>query len=129
VFALKELPKASFLLAAARRFCILLVATATGTVFVSLGVGFLAGSNPDRSISVGFYVVGCLLLVCGFFVGNRGPARPKGEEGPPLIGPRFMRWATPEEREDTLNISAVFVTIGFILVVLGAVVDSRVQLF
>jgi hypothetical protein len=129
VFVLRERPKASFLLAAARRFSILLLGTAAATAVISLCVGFIAGLSPDRAVSAGFYIAGCLLLVCGFFVGNRGPARPRGEEGPPLIGPRFMRWATPDEREDTLNTSAIFVTMGLILVVLGALVDSRVSLF
>ncbi len=129
MLALKEVPKASFLLAAARRFFLLLLGTAAATAIVSLLVGFIVGSSADRAVSVGFYIAGCLLLACGFFVGNRGPARPRGEEGPPLIGPRFMRWATPAEREDTLNTSAVFVTIGLLLVLAGALVDSRVRLF
>ena len=38
-----------------------------------------------------------------------------------------MRWATPAEREETINSSAVFVTIGFVLLLLGVLVDSRVN--
>jgi hypothetical protein len=95
---------------------------------VSLVVGALFGSSPDRSVSIGFYLGGCFLLTAGFFVGNRGPARPK-REGHSFFGPRFMRWATPDEREETLNTSAIFVTVGILLVLIGVLVDNRVQLF
>jgi hypothetical protein len=113
---------------AARRFFVLLAGVAATTAAVSILIGLLAGSSLDRALSVGFYLVGCFLLVGGFFLGNRGPVRPKGEAGPSMLGPRFMRWATPAEREDTINSSAVFVTIGFVLLLLGVLVDSRVRL-
>lgn len=118
----------SALVAAARRFAILLAAIAAATAVLSLLLGLAAGAGVDRSISLGFYLVGCFLLVGGFFLGNRGPVRPKGEAGPSMFGPRFMRWATPDEREDTINTSAVFVAVGFVLLLLGALVDSRVRL-
>jgi hypothetical protein len=125
--ALRERPRLALLGAAARRFAVLLAGVAGGTVVVSVLIGLLVGSSVDRAVSVGFYLVGCFLLVGGFFLGNRGPVRPKGE-GPSLFGPRFMRWATPDEREDTINSSAVFVTLGFVLLLLGVLVDSRVRL-
>ena len=80
-----------------------------------------------RLISIGFYLVGSFLLVAGFFVGNRGPVRPKGQ-GPSLFGARFMRWATPLEREESLNESALYVVVGFLLIVLGVAADSRYSL-
>ena len=126
--ALKESTRLAQLGAAARRFGILLGGIAGVTAGVSALAGFLFGTSLDRAISVGFYLVGCFLLVGGFFIGNRGPARPKGESGPSMFGPRFMRWATPDEREETLNTSAVFVAIGFVLLLLGVLVDSRVRL-
>lgn len=125
--ALRERPRFAQLGAAARRFGTLLGGVVATTAVVAIMVGLLVGSSIDRAVSVGFYLVGCFLLVGGFFLGNRGPARPKGD-GPSLFGPRFMRWATPDEREDTLNTSAVFVTIGFVLLLLGVLVDSRVTL-
>ena len=125
--ALKESPRLAHLGAAARRFGVLLGSVAALTAVLSAAVGLLFGAGLDRAVSVGFYLVGCFLLVGGFFIGNRGPARPKGE-GPSLFGPRFMRWATPDEREETLNTSAVFVAIGFVLLLLGVLVDSRVRL-
>lgn len=107
------------------------------TAFFSLVAGFALGTAIDRALSVGFYIVGCFLLVSGFFMGNRGPARFKGDEteGGAVggmfgigIGGRRLRWATPEEREEALSISAVFVALGVALIVLGVVADSRVAL-
>jgi hypothetical protein len=82
------------------------------------------GTPFSRAVSVGFYLVGSFLMVCGFFVGNRGPVRPKGV-GPALFGARFIRWATPLEREETLNESALYVVVGFLLILLGVVADTR----
>jgi hypothetical protein len=118
----------SALVAAARRFAILLAAIAAATAVLSLLLGLAAGAGVDRSISLGFYLVGCFLLVSGFFIGNRGPARFKGEEHSGLLGPRRLRWASLEERTATLNESAVFVSIGFALLVVGMLVDDRARL-
>src|SRR5512133_3268848 len=48
------------------------------TVVLSLVIGLLIGAGAVRSIVIGFYLGGSFLLVAGFFVGNRGPARVKG---------------------------------------------------
>jgi len=114
--------------AAARRFGVLLGAIALGTTLVSYVLGLAAGSTVRRSISLGFYVVGSFLLVAGFFIGNRGPARTKGEENGGILGPRRLRWASPEERATTINESAVFISIGFVLVIIGLLVDDRSSL-
>ncbi|MGH3132119.1 MAG: hypothetical protein ACRDNX_15000 [Gaiellaceae bacterium] len=125
------------LLAALRRFGFLLALAAGITSSISLLVGLALGTPVSRALSVGFYIVGSFLLVAGFFVGNRGPARFKGDEteGGAIgglfgvgIGSRRLRWATPEEREEALSNSAVFVTLGFALIVLGVLADSRVRL-
>lgn len=112
---------------AARRFLILLGSIAGGTAIVSLVLGLALGSSVDRSVSVGLYLVGSFLLIAGFFIGNRGPARLKDETAAPL-GLRRVRWATREERVLALNDSAIFVSIGFALIVLGLLVDSRMRL-
>jgi hypothetical protein len=114
--------------AAARRFLVLLVGIAGATALLSLLGGLVGGSSPNRALAVGFYLVGCFLLIAGFFIGNRGPVRPKGT-GPMLFGSRIMRWATPLEREETLNESALFVALGFVLIVIGVAVDNRTGLF
>jgi hypothetical protein len=122
--------------AAARRFSLLLVGTAGVTSAVSLLVGVLLGSTASRSVSIGLYLVGCFLLVAGFFVGNRGPARIRGGEEPGPIGGMFgigvgrvrLRWATIEEREEAISNSAIFVALGLALILLGVLADTRVRL-
>jgi hypothetical protein len=116
------------LAAATRRFAILLGAIAAVTALVSLLLGLAVGSGVHLSVSVGFYLVGSFLLVAGFFIGNRGPARFKGEEHAGFFGPRKLRWASLEERTTTLNESAIFVAIGFALLVVGMLVDDRARL-
>jgi hypothetical protein len=114
---------------ALRRLATLVVGVAAVTVVVSLAIGLPAGASVSRSISVGLYLVGSFCLVSGFFVGNRGPVRLKNDIGVSLFGSRFVRWATPEEREETINTSAIYVTLGFILIVLGVIADTRNRLF
>jgi len=114
--------------AGVQRFVVLLVIAAAITASVSLLFGLLSGASPGRAVSIGFYLVGCFLLIGGFFVGNRGPARLKGDEdaGPFGLGSRRrLRWATAAEREDAINTSAIFVLLGFVLILLGVLADSR----
>ena len=101
----------------------LLAGIAAVTTVVSLFIGLALGSGVHRSVSVGFYVAGSFLLIAGFFIGNRGPARLKGEEHGGLLGPRRVRWATREERVLTLNESAILVSIGFVLIVIATFVE------
>jgi hypothetical protein len=113
---------------AARRFAVLLGSIAGVCLVVGLLGGVLFRASLDRAVSLAFYCVGCFLLIAGFFIGNRGPARLKGE-GTTLFGERFVRWASPSEREEALNDSAIFVSIGFALILIGAAVDDRHRLY
>jgi hypothetical protein len=119
------------MLAAIRRLVVLVVASSALTVVVSVALGLLAGAALDRAVSLGFYGLGCFLMVSGFFVGNRGPARVKSETAGssmlpiPGFGNRRLRWATPDEQNETINNSAVFIILGLILVLIGVVVDSH----
>jgi hypothetical protein len=116
--------------AAARRFVVLFVVVAGGTAAISLLIGLAAGSSASRALSLGFYLIGCFLLLSGFFVGNRGPARLKSDsDAIPFFGSRMLRWATPEEQEETIHMSAIFVVLGLTLIILGVVADSRYRLF
>ncbi len=117
------------LLAAARRFLTLLAGAVIGTVAISFLGGLALGAAANRSISVGLYLVGCFLLVSGFFLGNRGPLRIANEES--LVGlrrPRRIRTAGFTEQSESINTSAIMVVIGLVLVAIAAGVDSRVQL-
>ena len=119
------------MLAAIRRLVVLVVACSALTVVVSVPLGLLAGATLDRAVSLGFYGLGCFLMVSGFFVGNRGPARVKSETAGssmlpiPGFGNRRLRWATLDEQNETINNSAVFIVLGLILVLIGVVVDSH----
>jgi hypothetical protein len=114
--------------AAGRRFLGLFFLASAITLAASLAIGLPLGAGVSRTISVGFYCVGSFLLISGFFVGNRGPVRLKRDVGVPLLGSRYMRWATPEEREETINLSAIFVVLGFVLIVVGVLTDNRYNL-
>ena len=118
----------SLLAAAARRFAILLAATAGGTAAVSLLLGLAAGSDLERAVSLGLYLVGSFLLVAGFFIGNRGPARIRDGGDAGILGPRRVRWATVDERFQQINESAIFIAVGLGLILIGVVVDARLRL-
>jgi hypothetical protein len=122
---------------AVKRFVGLLALAALVVLVVAVPVGLLLGADVARSIAVGFYIIGSFLLVAGFFIGNRGPVRFRGDEtevtptaglfGIGLAG-RRLRWATLEENQDAMASSAVFVALGFALIVIGVLADSRVEL-
>jgi uncharacterized membrane protein HdeD (DUF308 family) len=114
--------------AAARRFGILLGAVVGGTGIVALLIGLALGSSLARSLSVGWYAVGSVLLISGFFVGNRGPARPQGEGWSVFSLRRWVRWATPDEQRESISLSAVLVVLGFLLIALGVLADTRYKL-
>lgn len=119
------------LLAAARRFFLLLVGSSAAVTVVSLLFGALAGASVDRSVAIGFYFAGSALLIVGFFAGNRGPTRLKqgGPEPVSLFRNRVVRWATLQEQEEAINVSAVVLSLGFVLVLVGVAVDGRHSLF
>jgi hypothetical protein len=116
------------LVEALRRFALLLAGVGATTVVLSLGLGAAAGYSLTRSIAIGLYIVGSLLLLFGFFVGNRGPFRPRGESFG-FFAPRSVRGSTVEERHEAINSSAVFVTLGLVLIVLGVASDPAHKLF
>ena len=96
------------MVAALRRLVLLVVGCSIATAAISALFGALIGASLDRSIALGFYGLGCFLMVSGFFVGNRGPARVKSEAAGwtmlPLPGPRRAATALGEpgraERDD-----------------------------
>jgi hypothetical protein len=119
------------MLAALRRLVVLVALCTAVTLVGSVMLGLLAGASLDRAISLGFYGLGCFLMVSGFFIGNRGPARVKSETAGstmlpiPGMGSRRLRWATLDEQHESINNSAVFILLGLILVLIGVVVDSH----
>jgi hypothetical protein len=114
----------SVLVAGLRRFFGVLGGAAAITGLLALVGGFLTGADVSRSLALGYYLAGSLLLIGGFFVGNRGPVRAKRNQPIPLLGTRFVRWATPDELDEAINTSAVYVSLGFALILLGILADS-----
>jgi hypothetical protein len=127
-----EPSRAALVWAAARRFVTLVFVVAGGTALVSLGLGLLFGASASRAVSLGFYGVGSVLLIMGFFVGNRGPGRVKGEPAGGLFGfarDRRIRWASGQEQAESINLSFVFVALGALLILFGVLADTRYSLF
>jgi hypothetical protein len=112
------------LVAGLRRFFTVFGIAALGTAVVSLIAALMLGSDVSRSVAVGFYLVGATLLIGGFFVGNRGPVRAKRDQPIPVFGTRFVRWATADELNETINTSAVYVSLGFALIIVGVLADT-----
>jgi hypothetical protein len=121
------------LTAAARRLVLLLGGISGVVLVLAVVFGLALGTPFSRAISLGFYVVGAFLLVTGFFMGNRGPTRLRGEpgeEGPWGLGrKRGIRLATPEGRADAVSTTGVLITLGIVLIVIGVIADSRYGLY
>jgi hypothetical protein len=114
----------SVLVAGLRRFFTVLGAAAAVIGSFSFLAGLMAGADLSRSLALGYYLAGSILLIGGFFVGNRGPVRAKRNQPIPLLGTRFVRWATPDELDEAINTSAVYVSLGFALILVGVLADS-----
>jgi hypothetical protein len=117
------------ILGAFRRFALLYGGIGAFTVVLSLAFGALAGAPISRSIAIGLYLVGSLILIFGFFVGNRGPFRHADGDAGCAIIPRGIRRATLQERTEAINVSALFVVLGLGLILLGVASDSSHRLF
>ncbi len=117
------------LLGAARRFALMYAGVGGITVVLSLAFGALSGASLTRSIAIGLYLVGAVILIFGFFVGNRGPWRHEHGEGGFSILPRGVRRATAQERKEAVSLSVLFVVLGFGLIILGVLSDSAHHLF
>ncbi len=119
-------------LAALRRLGGLFVLASALALLGAFVFGVASGADARRAISVAFYAMGAFLLISGFFVGNRGPVRLRGgEKGANefmFFGSRFVRWASPAEREENINLSAIFVVLGFVLILVGVLADNRYEL-
>jgi hypothetical protein len=112
-----------------RRFAFILAGLSGVTAAFGLLFSALSGGNVDRTVSIAFDLVGIFFLVAGFFVGNRGPVRLKGQASVPLFGERRMRWATLDERHEAISDSAIFIAVGIAMIVIGVTIDSRYRLF
>jgi hypothetical protein len=111
--------------AAARRFGLMFASAAGSTAVVGALFALVSGSSLGRGLSVAWYIAGSAVLLGGFFIGNRGPARPQGEGWSAFSMRRWVRWATPEEQRESISLSALLIVLGFLLIVLGVLVDPH----
>jgi hypothetical protein len=116
------------LLSAGRRFLMLLGVVVGGTLVFALLGALLSGAPVSRAVSVAFYVVGALLLVAGFFIGNHGPVWINEGNQRGMLGNRKLHWASPEERVEKINNAAIFMFTGVVVLVLGMLADTRYPL-
>lgn len=125
------------LLAAARRFAVLLAVLAGVIVGISLLAALALDASLGAAVPRGLYVVGSFLLLVGVFSGIRGPVRPKGsDEGRDAVGGLFgigifsggIRTASADERQSARSTSWLFFSLGLALIVLGVVTDGSTSL-
>ena len=117
-------------LGAARRLAVMYVGVGGVTVLLSLAFGAISGAPLARSIAIGLYLIGAVVLIFGFFVGNRGPWRHEhGDGGSFSILPSGIRRATQAERRESMSLSVLFIALGFGLIILGVLSDSAHNLF
>lgn len=119
------------LLAGVRRLATIGAALLATTVVLSLLLGAVAGSGVARSISVGLYILGVLLLVGCFIFGVRGPLRGVSETGEtaPVIGARGYRRATADERTESTKIALLLFVLGILVIVIGSAIDPAHKTF
>jgi hypothetical protein len=119
------------IVAGIRRLATIAGGVLAATVVLSLLVGIPAGAGAERSISVGLYILGAMLLAGCFVFGVRGPLRgvsPTGE-ATSIVGARRFRTATPDERTESTRVALLLFVLGLAIVVLGSVIDPAHRAF
>ena len=119
-----------------RRLLAIVLTVSTATAAVALLLGLAVGSEPLRAVATGFYLVGSFALIAGVAVGMRGPTRPaRTPEPEPAvslfglgIAARGARRATPEERHEATGLAWLLLGLGTMLIVVGIVADTGVDL-
>jgi hypothetical protein len=116
------------LLAGLRRLGILILLVLGVAVVAGVLGGLLFAVSVRRGISLACYGIGALLIVSGFFHGVRGPVRIEDEEGlfsmfGVLLTRGRIRSASLDERHESISSSALFVLLGFGLILVGALLD------
>ena len=109
---------------AARRLAIIYAVLLVGTAVVAALIGLAAG-NVQRSIAIGYYIAGVVLLAGCFVMGARGPLRGASSSGEPtpLLGARRVRRATPDERSEATRTAILLFVLGISLVLIGSMFD------
>jgi hypothetical protein len=118
---------ADVLSAALRRFAAVVAAAVVAAALVGLLVVAVAKVDLRRGLAIGFYVCGAGSCGLAVLLGAAPPVRGKRDGGFVGFG-RWVgggiRWATRSERE-AVNLPALLVTVGVVLIVVGVAVDDR----
>jgi len=118
-----------------RRLVVLIAGVDAVTAAGSLVLGLVLGADLRRSLALGFYLVGSVMLVAGVLYGVRPPVRTTGDHGSGGLlgslaaGGGSARWASADDLRDSLSASALFITLGLACLAVGIVVDPRDGLF
>ena len=95
----------------------LLVIVVAGGALVGLASLAVIKQGRRRDLSVGFYLSGSGLLGAASSR-HRGPGAAQGgrrrQLGSSGSSTRGVRWASPEEQNEALNVSALFVSLGLV---------------
>ncbi|HXE81382.1 MAG TPA: hypothetical protein VNK41_11555 [Vicinamibacterales bacterium] len=110
------------------RFLALIAGACLLVGVTAVPLGLATGTALQRSVSLGFYILGGFVGVLGLLAGNRGPFRRVDEDAPLSFGRRLRR-ATLDELLETINLSVVMVAIGIVLLAIGVAIDDRYRLF
>ena len=116
---------------AVRRLALIYAGVLGTTIVLSLLIGLAAGADVSRSVAIGCYVGGAVLLVGCFVVGVRGPLRGVSRTGEtvPLFGARSVRRASADERSEASWTAVALFLLGLSLVVIGALLDPAHRTF
>jgi hypothetical protein len=119
------------LLPAARRIALICLPVLGGTVLLSALLGLALGDDIARSVSVGLYVLGTVLLGGCFVFGVRGPLRGVSQTGETVsvVGARRMRRATTDERREATHVALLLFVAGILVIVLGSMIDPTHRTF
>ena len=117
-----------------RRFGVLTAVIVVIALVLGLAYDVLADVSIRRALSVTGYALGALFVVLGVFHGLRPPLRIDNEEGSPglfgaLLTRGKVRTATEQERDEALGSSVLLVSLGAVLLVLGALFDPVHRIF
>jgi len=114
--------------AALRRLAAVVVSAVVAAALVGLLVAAGAHEDVRRGLAVGFYVCGACLCGLAVLLGVGPPVRGKKDGGFVGFG-RWVgggvRWATRSERETALNVPALLLAVGVVLILVGVAVDDR----
>jgi hypothetical protein len=116
------------LLGALRRFTAVVLVAVAGACLLGLLIAAVAHDDLRRGLAIGLYASGAALTGLALLLGTRPPVRSKGDGGFVGLG-RWVgtgvRWAARDEQDEAINLPALLLTVGVVLVVIGIGVDDR----